>query len=257
MQLGIYDASQILFRWIDKAIVGRIVGRELFAVYVVGTTDVPFMHTLLGAAGGGLLQQLSQEPKTTEARVALMRFSGATLSRIVFPVFFFLFFFRAAFIEVVFSNKYLDSIPLFAISSLAIPLRAYNFSSMLQHLNKVHIINLGALIDLGIAIVLSLPLYFWKGLPGVALAFTACSYAQALFYLYHTSKALGCPMLRLIPWKAWGIQLILFGSAAIVLHNVLAQHCSVRQTLLLGFAATALFIVSALLPVIVNKKAHE
>jgi O-antigen/teichoic acid export membrane protein len=255
-QLGIYDISQVAFRWVDKVIVSAMMGPALFSIYFNGTQDIPFMATLLGAAGNGLLQQMAVGEKTTEARIKLINLTGALLARIVFPIFFFLFFFRHEFIVFVFSSKYLPSVPLFAISVVSLLLRAYNFTSILQHLNQVKIINWGALLDITIALLLAYPLFLWKGLSGVAFAFMLSSFIQAGFYLYQTSSLLHVSPLRLIPWRQWLLMLIIFGTVAIGLHKVLASYFSLKHTLLLGFAGTAVVIAAAMSPVVFSKKAH-
>ena len=256
MQLGIYDVSQTAFRWIDKLIISMIVGPALFSIYMIGTTDVPFMAMLLGAAGSGLLQQMATGDGDKPARLKLINYSGAMLARIVFPVFFFLFFFRYELIEVVWSKNYLPSVPLFAISIMALPLRAYNYTSVLQHLNRVKTINWGAVLDLSIALALAYPLYHWKGLPGVAFAFMISSYIQAAFYLTKTSKYMHCSIGQLIPWKRWIAMLIVFGIAGIALHDTLARYFSLRQTLILGFLGTTVIIALAIVPLIFSRKAH-
>jgi O-antigen/teichoic acid export membrane protein len=256
LHLGVYDISQIIFRWIDKAIIFQLVGPALFSIYFIGTTDVPFIGMMLGAAGSTLLQQMATTEGSREERLKLVNFSGAILARVVFPLFFFLFFFRYEFIQIVFSKAYLPSVPLFAISVMTLLLRCYNFTSILQHLNRVKTINWGALLDLCIALGLAYPLFLWKGLMGVAFAFMISTYIQASFYLFKTARALRCPVLRLIPWKDWLVMLIVFGSLAIGLHEVLARFCSIKQSLLLGFIGTVAIIGTALAPVVFTKKAH-
>jgi O-antigen/teichoic acid export membrane protein len=256
MQLGIYDVSQMLFRWIDKLALSALIGPALFAVYLNGTLEVPFVATLLGAVGNSLLQQMAQGDQDNEARVRMMHLSGALLARIVFPLFFFLFFFRESFIVFVFSEKYLASVPLFGISICALLLRAYNYTSILQHLNRVKLINWGALLDLGLALLLSLMLYPWLGLAGVVLAFTLSSYVQAAFYLHHTARLLRKPVLSLIPWRQWLWMLVVFGGIIGGVHELLARNCSMKQALLLGFAATALLGLAALIPFLARRKSH-
>lgn len=255
LQLGVYDVSQIIFRWIDKAIVSWLVGPALFAIYLTGTTDVPLMPLMLGAVGNALLQQLASATHAAhEERIKLASFSGSVLARIVFPLFFFLLFFRYEFVEIVFSRKYLPAVPLFAISVMVLPLRAYNYTSILQHLNRVTIINWGAMMDLLIALSLAFVLFQWKGLLGVAFAFMVSSYVQAAFYLIKTSQLLRCSVLQLIPWKQWLVMLIVFGFLAIGLHELLTRYCSVQQRLLLGFIGTAIIIGASLLPVVFTSK---
>lgn len=256
MQLGIYDVSQMLFRWIDKLALSALIGPALFAVYLNGTLEVPFVATLLGAVGNSLLQQMAQGGQGNEERVRLMHVSGALLARIVFPLFFFLFFFREPFIVFVFSEKYRASVPLFGISICALLLRAYNYTSILQHLNRVKLINWGALLDLGLALALSLPLYAAFGLAGVALAFMLSSYVQAAFYLHHTARLVRKPVLSLVPWRQWLWMLLLFGSVIGALHELLTRNCGIKQALLLGFAGTVLLSLAALIPFLARRKSH-
>lgn len=254
LQLGIYDVSQVAFRYIDKFAISLLVGPALFSVYFIGTTDVPFMAMMLGAVGNSLLQQMAHGEKTHTSRVSLMHTSGALLARIVFPIFFFLFFFRKEFIEFVFSEKYAAAVPLFAISIMALPLRAYNFTSLLQHLNKVRIINIGAVLDLCIACGLAVPLYLWIGLPGVAFAFMISTFLQAAFYVYHTSKAVQQPFWNLIPWKQWSALLLVYGGLGFGLQLIFQEHFGLRQSLFLGAACTAIIIFVSLSPILFSRK---
>ncbi|MEO6832508.1 MAG: hypothetical protein ABI378_08705 [Chitinophagaceae bacterium] len=254
LQLGIYDISQVAFRYIDKFAISLLVGPALFSVYFIGTTDVPFMALMLGAVGNSLLQQMAHGEKTHSSRVKLLYTSGTLLAVVVFPVFFYLFFFRTEFIVFVFSEKYLAAVPLFAISILALPLRAYNYTSLLQHLNLVKIINIGAVLDLGIACGLAVPLYLWKGLMGVAFAFMISSYLQAGFYLFHTSKAVQLPIWKLIPWRQWIAMFVLYGLLGLGLHFLLVHSFGHRLGLFLGAAATAIIIFVSLSPIFFSRK---
>jgi O-antigen/teichoic acid export membrane protein len=218
--------------------------------------DIPFIPVLLSAAGGGLLMQLASGDHTQEERLNLLNYSGRVLARVVFPVFFFFFFFRYEFITVVFSERYADAVPLFAISILVLPLRAYHFTTVLQHLNQVKTINLGAVLDLGLALSLSYPLFLLLGLPGVALAFLISTYVQVVFYLIKTAKYMHCSIAELIPWKSWLVMFIVFGIAGIALHDVLSRFLSAQYTLLLGFTATVMIIAAAMMPVVFSKKVY-
>jgi O-antigen/teichoic acid export membrane protein len=254
LQLGVYDISQLVFRYIDKLMVGWLITPAVFAVYNTGTMDIPLLSLLLGAAGTALLRQLAGGATDVASKLEMLHFSGTTLARIVFPVFSFLFVFRSEVITEVFGAAYAAAIPLFGISVLAIPLRAYNFTAMLQHLNRVRIINVGAVIDLLIAIGLSYPLYQWLGLPGIAIAFTVCSYVQAVFYLSHTARLLKRPVLDLIPGGEWLMLILVYFAAEKALRAAFMNMTSTRNALLLGFATTIFLIGGSLYPIIFRKR---
>jgi len=254
LQLGMYDISQLLFRYIDKLLVGWLITPAAFAVYFIGTIDIPLLSLLLGAAGTALLRQLAGTATDIDSKLEMLQFSGTTLARIVFPVFSFLFVFRAEIITGVFGKEYAAAIPLFAISVFAIPLRAYNFTTMLQHLNRVRLINIGAVIDLLIAVGLAFPLYRLLGLPGVAIAFTVCSYVQAVFYLFQTSKLLQRPVRELIPGTEWAILMLVYFAAEQALRAAFMNMASTRNALLLGAATTVFLIGGSLYPIIFRKR---
>ncbi|MBS1628908.1 MAG: polysaccharide biosynthesis C-terminal domain-containing protein [Bacteroidetes bacterium] len=256
LQLGIYDVSQMLFRWVDKVVLSALIAPALFAVYLNGTIEIPFLATLLGAIGSSLLQQMALGDKGPGNNVRMLHTTGNLLARIVFPLFFFLFFFREHFIVFVFTDKYLDSAPLFGISIFAMLLRAYNFTSILQHLNQVKRINWGALLDLGTALGLAIPFYFLMGLEGVVLAFVISSYVQAFYYLHHTAKLMHCPVLSLIPGRTWSWVLLLSGGIIGGLYFLLSFFNSDNTSLFLGGSGTVMLILILLSPYIIRRKIH-
>ena len=123
------------------------------------------------------------------------------LSSIVFPLFFFLFFFREEIFSFVFKNKYHDSVPIFAISIFILPLRVNNYSVILQCFSEGKKVLLGSLIDIVIAIVLMITLYPVMGSRGIVLSIVISTYCQVLYYLWHSAKILKIKMYELFPVK--------------------------------------------------------
>ena len=121
----------------------------------------------------------------------------------------FLLFFAAPLFALFFDHRYAASVPIFQWSILVLPLRAYGFTSILQHAHKGAIINKGALLDLLIAIVAMYPLYSIMGLPGLAFSFVLSSYIQAAYYSVYTAKILQVRVLDLFPMKIWLQQIVL------------------------------------------------
>lgn len=252
--LGVYDLVQMLFRWVDKLVLGFLLTAPVFALYFNGTIDVPFLPLLLGAAGSALLMQLSQQETTDSVRIDLLKESSSLLSRIVFPVFLFLILFRHELFGVVFNHKYDAAVPLFLIATMVVPLRAYNFTSILQHKGRGRIINTGAVLDLAIALILMYPLYRIFSLSGIAFAFVLSTWLQAGFYLYHTAKILHVKWYRLLPLYDWLKQLIVFSVVFIGLYYVLHNYLEPATSLFLGGGALALVIIVSLLPVLLSKR---
>ncbi len=240
------DAVQVLFRWVDKLALNFLLPAALFALYFNGTLDVPFLPLLLGAAGSGLLLHFGTPGLTEAERVATLRGAATLLGRLVFPLFCFLLFFRRELFGVVFAHRYDAAVPLFVVSSLVVPLRAYNFTALLQHKGQGRRISRGALLDLGLALALMYPLYRLLGLSGVALAFVLSTYAQAGYYLGHTARLLRVPWASLVPWGAWAGQLLGAVLGVGLLHGLLATWLPERAVLLAGAGALGLWLAGQL-----------
>ena len=164
----------------------------------------------------------------------------------MFPLFFFLFYFREELFHVLLTIKYADSIPIFPITVFIVPLRAYNFTSILQNRHRGRIINTGALLDIIVACTLMYPLYQWLGLVGIALSFVISSYVQGAYYLHHTARILNTKVYNIIPLANWSVKLIAFGLLFIIIHYLLDSLFSDAIVLFLGSLALAVILLVSL-----------
>lgn len=244
--MAFYDVSQMVFRWVDKFVLGLVLSAGLFAVYFNGSVDIPFLPLLLGAVGSSGLMQLSNDNRE-EAPLQIQNKTGRILSCIVFPAFFFFLLFRYEFIELTFSVQYLEAVPIFLMSIMVLPLRAYKFTTILQHKHMGRIINIGAIMDMAIAGGLAYPLYLKMGLSGIALSFVISTYIQSAYYLYHTSKVLNVSVIKLIPLLNWAIKFIVFGLVFISFRYLLPKGYTKEIILISGIVFTLMVMSIAFL----------
>ena len=248
LHLGLYDILQILFSYIDKFIISIVLTAQLSAIYYNGSQNIPFLPLLLSAAGSAVLIQLAAgkgQDETTDT-IQLMNNSGRILSCVVFPLFFFLLFFRNELIVTLLSEKYIPAIPVFLVSILVLPVRAYSFTTVLQRMHKGAIINAGAIADILLACLLMYPMYLWLGLPGVALSFVVTTYLQAVFYLFYSARLLHTSPLRLIPYANWLFKLIVFAAVFIAIRYVGDLYFTGNNTLILGGAMVVVLTATSL-----------
>ncbi|MEZ5016489.1 MAG: oligosaccharide flippase family protein [Flavipsychrobacter sp.] len=248
LHIGFFEISQRLLTLVDKFIIGLLLSSELFAIYFNGTIQIPFLPLLLGAVGSAMLMQMADDSKQVDEKlIRMVAHSGQVLSAVVFPLFFFFLIYRYELFHVVFTNKYESAIPIFFVSILVLPLRAYNFTTVLQNRHRGGLINIGVFIDLLSILLLLYPLYQLFGLPGVALSFVLSSYIQGAYYLYQTGKLLKVPFYKLIPLKNWLIKLVVFGGVSIGLHYMFVQTFTEQIVLILGTVVTVVIVVLALI----------
>jgi O-antigen/teichoic acid export membrane protein len=250
MHIGVYDVSQMLFKWVDKFVISLLLAGQLSAIYFNGSVDIPFLPLLLGAASSAALMQLAQRKgemgENLGLTLQLVNHSSRLLSAIVFPVFWFLLFYRYELFGVLLSEKYIAAVPIFLVSILALPLRAYSFTTVLQNQHQGRIINTGAVLDLALACSLMYPLYTLMGLPGVALSFVISSYLQGGYYLYHTGKVLGVSIGSLVPFGNLLIKLIVFALLFIGIHYLSVIYFTPQIVLFSGMLLAILASVVAL-----------
>jgi len=184
-----------------------------------------------------------------------MNRTGRVLSCIVFPVFFFLFLFRQELILLL-GMRFAPAIPVFMVSILVLPVRAYSFTTVLQRLHKGRIINAGAIADLLLACALMYPLYEWLGLPGVALSFVVSTYLQASFYLIYTARLLHVSPFKLLPVINWIIKFIVFATLFIIIHYWSYRCFTGLIPLFLSLGATVGIIGASLLIEFKNQKKY-
>ena len=240
LHLGFYDLLQNVFRFGDKFILSVLLTSGLYAVYYNGAQEIPFLPYLLGAVSSSVLVQLAGKRDGGEvAPYRLMYASGKLLSCIVFPLFFFLFFYSEEIFVVVFTEKYLPSVPIFMMTLLVLPLRAYNYTTLLQHMHRGGLINKGAIMDLVLALALMYPMYQLMGLPGIALGFVVSTYLQVAYYLHHTARLSGTRWTSLLPLKNWGLKLLVFGLGIYLLHSLTRGMENMTLAVVAGGVGTA------------------
>lgn len=246
--VGLYDILQKFFTWIDKFVISLLFSASVFAMYFNGTFDVPFLPLLLGAVSSAALLQMASFKKKGDvaSTIIIANQTARILSAVVFPLFFFLFVFRHELFAVILANKYEEAVPIFAATVCVVPLRAYNFTSILQNRHKGRIINIGAMLDILVAIALMYPLFQLLGLVGIALSFVISSYVQGGYYLYHTGKVLDTSITRLLPLANWAVKLIVFAILFIAIHYVLVTLFNSQIVLVLGSLLLALVLLITL-----------
>ncbi len=237
LHLGFYDLLQNTFRFADKFILSSLLAAGVYAIYFNGAqaAEVPFLPYLLGAVSTSILLHLSGGHEPAGQSYKLLQKSGVLLSCIVFPLFFFLMFFSSEFFVVILTEKYLPSVPVFMVAILVLPQRAYNFTVLLQHMEKGAIINRGALLDLVIALALMYPFYRLFDLPGIVLGFVVSTYIQVSYYIYHTARFSGTSIRQLLPLKNWLLKLVVYGIILWLSHRGLSSILEPVQALIAGF----------------------
>jgi O-antigen/teichoic acid export membrane protein len=237
--LGMSEVLGVISKWIDKVFLLYLLTVSDFAVFFNGSFEIPLFSLLISAIGSLMLIEISANITMTSKIQALFRESFNMLSTIVFPLFFFLFFFREEIFSWIFKDKYNASVPIFAISIFILPLRINNYSVILQCFSQGKKVMMGSLIDIVIALILMVSLYPFMGSRGIALSIVISTYCQVFYYLWHSAAILKIPVSGLLPLRnliiKFGIVFILY-----LVIFLLLQNSSIPVKLLVAVLFTTL-----------------
>lgn len=244
--LGINDTLGVISKWMDKVFLLYLLTATDFAIFFNGSFEIPLFGLLVSVTGSFLLIEISGSILQTDKIIKLFKESFSILSSIVFPLFFFLFFFREGLFSLVFKDKYNASLPIFVISIFILPLRINNYSVILQCFSQGKKILWGSVLDIVIALILMVALYPVMGTKGIALAAVTATYCQVLFYLWHSAKALHTSISQIVPWQKLALKFLILLLLYIGLSFILSG-AELKLKLAVGFIFTGIAILSGMM----------
>lgn len=236
--LGLSKVLGSFREWFDKIIVSLFFTPTQFAIYTVAAKESPAIILFTYAIGRVLLPQYVRLLSNNEKRNFLRLWHKAIskIALVIFPSFLFLEFFAEQFITFLYTKEYADSIMLFRIYILTIPLFVTNYGIILQAMGKTLIILKLALISLTFNIVLNITLVKSIGFTGPSIAYVTSIYLITPCYLYLIKRELNCNFLQLLPWHKISI-IFLFSLIGIILtYPVLLLNLPSGYKLFIGLA---------------------
>jgi O-antigen/teichoic acid export membrane protein len=235
----------LLGNLLDKAIIALSFGPEQYAIYSVGALELP-LDVIFQASVANVLRAslpgLARDGQLDEiARV--LRAAVRKLSLIVLPAFVFMLAFSHDFVVLVFTPEYVESVQVFRLYLLLIPLHCLVLSPVPQAFGLTRInlyISLsGVLVKAGLSYAL---LKVW-GYYGPAAATVAANYFSATVYLVVILRLLRRSPAAVFPWGTM-LRIVLVSAAVAVPVHALTAWLALG---LGGFLLGALLFVAAFL----------
>lgn len=172
----------------------------VFAVYRYGARELPFVNGLFESLGLGIMPTLI---KNMNDGLSQLRKYTLHLLHLVFPISIILMFFVNSWFPLLFSDQFLDSIPIFKIFLLLVILRMIPTNTVINALGQARILAVISLLELVIHVILSYLGLIWFGLIGIAYAtFFAYTFEKlsGLLYLWWKKEVF---ITHLIPFYWW------------------------------------------------------
>jgi O-antigen/teichoic acid export membrane protein len=231
---------------LDRAIVAVVFNPAAYAVYSVGALEVP-LDSILQASVLNVLRA-SLPPLVSEGRIdeviRVWRDAVRKLALIVVPSFVFLALFAERFITTLFTESYGDSVAVFRIYVMLIPLHMLVVSVIPQVYGRTRLNLYVVASAMATNVVLSFVLLHFMGILGPATALVCSQYLSALLYFIVTVRLLRTRPRRLLPIPALArtalASLLAVGPALFAAHLI-------AQRLISLTAAGAIFAAGYLL----------
>ena len=243
--LGSNEILGIISKWIDKIFLLYLLSSADFAIFFNGSFEIPLFGLLISVTGSLLLIEISTDTKLTSRITSLFRENFNILSSIVFPLFFFLLFFREEIFSLAFKNKYNASIPIFVISIFVLPMRINNYSVILQCFSQGKKVLWGSIMDISLAVVLMITLYPVMGSRGIALAIVIATWCQVIYYLWQSKSVLKVSIAQLVPVKKLVVKFLLLLTIYLLL-SLLLRNLPMATSLSVAAVATAVVVATGM-----------
>lgn len=209
-------AGRLAFQF-DRLVVSREFSPALFAVYVVGAVELPLTVVVQQSVNSVLVPALARHHAAGDlaGMAALWRRAIRRTSLVLLPLFVFFMLTANATVEVLFGGSYSQSVDVFRVYLLLVPVRVATYGLIPQAIGRTGI-NLTAsfvLLVANVAFVLALvgPL----GLTGPAWGTIIATFLMAIYYLVRLRSVLNLSMRALFPWRVLAVNLALTALAGI------------------------------------------
>ena len=182
---GLANLVDVINVEVDKLMAAAFFTVSEFASFANGAFEVPFLGVIVGSVGAILLPEFSREHERGD-RAAIARLWHAAITRVaklLAPATVFLFVMAGDVVQLLFSSKYADSVPIFRVYLLILLPKLAWYGPTLVTLGRNRAPFYGSLIAVASNILLSYLLIRWIGLPGPAVATVITAHLLMLYYV--------------------------------------------------------------------------
>jgi O-antigen/teichoic acid export membrane protein len=169
-------------------------GPAWFAVYSLGTLQLPLMGLIQEATNSVLITRVSMLQKQNESReiVTLVARAAGKLASVYFPVYVFLLVAGREFIRVLFTARFADSWPIFAVNLTLLPLGIVLLDPLYRAFERERYFLLRLRLALAGVLIVALWLFTERlGLRGVIAVVVAIAATERAVMAIHFGKLLG------------------------------------------------------------------
>lgn len=202
--MGVAMIMQNLGMYIDNIFVSKFFSPVKYALYANGAMDVPLVGIVTISVSTVILPVMSKAYNTENDIVKMLKVwgdSAKNVALIMFPIFWILLMFKRGYILFIFSDRYIQSIPVFLVYLLKFPLYCTVFGNALIAMKKQNCILYNMIIGIILNVTLNFILIKPFGMLGCAVSAVTAQYIIVLLQLIQISKYTKISIMNLLPYK--------------------------------------------------------
>lgn len=241
LPLALTGLAGVLGFQFDRLVVTAHFSPSKYAIYAVGAVELPITLIVQQSINSVLLPQLAVRHRDgdVEGLGTLWREAIRKSSLVLLPLFALSWVVAGDLVHVFFGGRYDESVSIFRIYLLLMPLRVATYGLLPMAVGRTRI-NLGAsIVVLASNAVLAIALVGPLGLKGPAIATVIATGLTVAYYLVRLRGILNLPIRALFPWRLLAINLALSVVVAGVLAPVTAVSLPAGAMLVAWSAAYA------------------
>lgn len=233
---GLSNIVNILNVELDKVVITSFYSVERFAKYANGAVEVPLLGTVVSSLNSVLMPEYSRlfAEGDCKGAIELWHASVRKVSVMFIPLVVLFYICAEDFIVLLFSEKYVESVPIFRIYLLSILATLSWASPLLVAMGRSQEPLWGSLIALVCNLGLNYAFIRLIGFNGPAIATVVTSYLVLAYYLLRMCRVTGISLFGIFPWRRLaviaGVSLAI-GYLAQILYNYFPDGNFVRITL--------------------------
>ena len=206
MPLGLAGSLHYINESIGQIAVSTQLGVVALAIYTIGNYQVPILSIVRGAIGDAIFPDMVQQAaKTSGDRLLLWKRSNIAFSFVIIPVFVALLWYADVLIPFVFSERYVESVPLFRIMLLVMLLQCFEFSSPLRAVKRTTPLLFGNIVMVVVNLACIVAIFHFlpsKAIFGPAVGLVTGYVVQLVFFGWCVKRTFDAAVLDLLKWRS-------------------------------------------------------
>lgn len=249
LPLSIATMAGTLSANLDLWIISGMLTPEEFSIFRMGSYELPIVGIVTGAVSTVVTVDMNKAGKRGDIAGALAIFKKVAkkTSMFIMPCMIFFLFASKEFICWLFTEEYVEAIPVFILYLLYLPIRCVLYGPLFVALGKSQVVMLRELISLILNAMLSVLAVRYMGMIGAALSTLVVTYLYSVpCNLYLLAKWSGVPWYNILPFGHIGKCILLSVPGACLGWGML-YHSTVYSHLLRLIIMSMVFIVVTIL----------